>query len=68
MWTTCSRTCASSGDLARSGASGRRGDRVRIDFDGAIDGQNFAGGKGDNVNVVLGKGSMLKDFEDRLIG
>ena len=43
-------------------------DRVRIDFEGAIDGQNFAGGKGENVNVVLGKGSMLKDFEDRLIG
>ncbi len=43
-------------------------DRVRIDFEGAIDGQNFAGGKGENVNVVLGKGSMLKDFEDRLTG
>ena len=43
-------------------------DRVRIDFEGAIDGKNFAGGKGENVNVVLGKGSMLKDFEDRLIG
>ena len=44
------------------------GDRVRIDFEGAIDGQNFTGGKGDNVSVVLGKDSMLKDFEDRLAG
>lgn len=44
------------------------GDRVRIDFEGTIDGQNFAGGKGDNVSVVLGKGSMLKDFEDQLAG
>lgn len=44
------------------------GDRVCIDFDGAIDGQNFAGGKGEKVNVILGKGAMLKDFEDRLVG
>ena len=44
------------------------GDRLRIDFEGTIDGQNFAGGKGDNVTVILGKGSMLKDFEDRLAG
>ncbi|MBK8898167.1 MAG: trigger factor [Candidatus Competibacteraceae bacterium] len=44
------------------------GDRVRIDFEGTIDGQNFAGGKGDNVDVVLGKGAMLKEFEDRLVG
>jgi trigger factor len=44
------------------------GDRVRIDFDGTIDGQNFAGGKGDNASVVLGEGSMLKDFEGRLAG
>jgi len=44
------------------------GDRVRIDFEGAIDGENFAGGKGDNVEVILGKGAMLKDFEDHLAG
>lgn len=44
------------------------GDRARIDFEGTVDGQNFAGGKGDNVEVILGKGAMLKDFEDRLIG
>lgn len=44
------------------------GDRARIDFEGTIDGQTFPGGKGDNVTVILGKGSMLKDFEDRLAG
>ncbi len=46
----------------------REGDRVRIDFEGMIDRQNFSGGKGDNVSVVLGKGSVLKDFEARLTG
>ncbi|MBL8259114.1 MAG: trigger factor [Candidatus Competibacteraceae bacterium] len=44
------------------------GDRVRIDFEGTIDGESFAGGKGDNVEVILGKGAMLKDFENQLIG
>lgn len=45
-----------------------KGDRVRIDFEGTIDSQHFPGGKGDNVGVVLGKGSMLDDFENRLAG
>lgn len=44
------------------------GDRVRIDFEGTIDGQGFTGSKSDNVSVILGKGSMLKDFENQLIG
>lgn len=46
----------------------RQGDQLRIDFNGQIDGQEFPGGKSENVNVVLGKGSMLKDFEDQLVG
>ncbi len=48
--------------------SARIGDRVRFDFEGTIDGQGFAGGKSENADVVLGKGTMLKDFEDRLVG
>ncbi len=46
----------------------REGDRVRIDFLGRIDGQDFPGGKSENTTVVLGKAAMLKDFEDRLVG
>lgn len=45
-----------------------KGDRVCIDFEGFIDGENFAGGKGDKVNVILGKGEMLEDFENPLTG
>jgi trigger factor len=48
--------------------SAREGDRVRIDFLGRIDGQDFPGGKGENTTVVSGQGAMLKDFEDRLVG
>jgi trigger factor len=46
----------------------RIGDRVTIDFDGAIDGEAFRGGTGNDVGVLLGEGRMLKDFESGLIG
>ena len=44
------------------------GDRVTIDFSGAIDGAEFAGGKGANVAIVLGEGRMLPQLEQGLIG
>ena len=43
-------------------------DRVTVDFDGAVDGQPFEGGKGEAVPVVLGAGRMLADFEAGLRG
>jgi trigger factor len=43
-------------------------DKVTIDFEGAIDGVPFAGGKGENVAIVLGEGRMLPDLERGLIG
>jgi trigger factor len=45
-----------------------KGDRVQVDFDGSIDGQPFAGGKGDKALVELGAGRMLEDFEQGLMG
>jgi trigger factor len=44
------------------------GDKVTIDFEGAIDGVPFPGGKGENVAVVLGENRMLQDLEQGLIG
>ncbi|HEX3914335.1 MAG TPA: trigger factor [Steroidobacteraceae bacterium] len=44
------------------------GDKVAIDFEGAIDGVAFAGGKGENIAIVLGEGRMLPDLEQGLIG
>jgi trigger factor len=44
------------------------GDKVTINFDGAIDGVAFAGGKGENIAIVLGEGRMLPDLEKGLIG
>ena len=44
------------------------GDRVTIDFEGSIDGVPFAGGKGENIAIVIGEGRMLPDLENGLIG
>ena len=44
------------------------GDKVTIDFDGAIDGVSFAGGKGENIAIVLGEGRMLPELEQGLVG
>ncbi|HXP66842.1 MAG TPA: trigger factor [Steroidobacteraceae bacterium] len=44
------------------------GDKVTIDFEGAIDGVAFAGGKGENVAITLGEGRMLPDLEKGLVG
>jgi trigger factor len=52
-------------DVTRAAQSG---DRVTIDFEGKIDGVAFAGGKGDNIQIVLGEGRMLPDLEQGLIG
>jgi trigger factor len=44
------------------------GDKVTVDFSGAIDGVPFAGGKGHNVAIVVGEGRMLPQLEQGLIG
>jgi trigger factor len=44
------------------------GDRVTVDFEGAIDGVPFTGGKGENVPIVLGENRMLPQLEQGLIG
>jgi trigger factor len=43
-------------------------DRVTVDFAGTIDGQPFEGGSGENIQIVLGAGRMLADFEAGLLG
>ncbi len=52
-------------EVVRAAATG---DKVTIDFDGAIDGVAFAGGKGENIAIVLGEGRMLPELEQGLIG
>jgi trigger factor len=41
----------------------KEGDRLTVDFDGAIDGQPFAGGKAENFVFTVGEGRMLPEFD-----
>jgi trigger factor len=51
-----------------AGRPARSGDRLTVDFTGKIDGTEFSGGKGTDVQLVLGEGRMLPDFESGLTG
>lgn len=44
------------------------GDQVTIDFLGTRDGEEFQGGKGSGVKLVLGSGSMIPGFEEGIAG
>ena len=46
----------------------RDSDRVVVDFAGTVDGEEFQGGSGKEIPVVLGQGQMLPDFEKGLKG
>lgn len=51
----------------KEGASAS-GDKLTIDFVGKIDGVEFPGGKGEDVDLVLGSGQFIPGFEDQLSG
>lgn len=44
------------------------GDQLHIDFCGSIDGEEFEGGKGEDVPLVLGEGRFIPGFEEQLLG
>lgn len=44
------------------------GDRVNINYVGTKDGVEFAGGKADNQNLILGSKTMIPGFEDGILG
>lgn len=46
----------------------QEGDRVVVDFNGMVDGKPIAGGQGKAYPVELGKGRMIKGFEEGLSG
>lgn len=45
-----------------------KGDVLKIDFKGAIDGEPFAGGEGQDFSVELGSGRLIAGFEEGLVG
>jgi trigger factor len=44
------------------------GDRVKLDFHGTIDGQEFSGNSGKDMQAVLGEGRLLPEFERNVAG
>ena len=48
--------------------SAKKGDQVKIDYHGVIDSNDFAGGKAKDIQLILGDGKFLKDFEASLVG
>ena len=51
-----------------SDAPAADGDKVKIDFDGSVDGEAFEGGKAEAYSLTLGSKSMIPGFEDQIIG
>lgn len=43
-------------------------DRVKLDFEGTVDGEVFEGGQGTSVDVEIGAGKLIEGFEEGLIG
>ncbi|HER34079.1 MAG: trigger factor [Halothiobacillaceae bacterium] len=46
----------------------RNGERVTVNFVGKIDGEAFEGGSAEDVEVIIGEGQMLPEFEKGLKG
>ncbi len=46
----------------------QEGDKITVDFKGFIDGEAFEGGSAEDVDLVLGSGTMIPGFEEGLIG
>ena len=43
-------------------------DRVKLDFEGSVDGEKFEGGSAKEQTIVVGSGQMIPGFEDGLLG
>jgi trigger factor len=43
-------------------------DRATVDFVGRIDGEEFEGGSGNGVPIVIGANQVMKEFEDAILG
>lgn len=46
----------------------KMGDAVKIDFEGKINGEKFAGGEGKDFQLELGSKSFIDNFEEQLVG
>lgn len=45
-----------------------KGDMIKLNFEGFVDGTPFQGGKAEDYSLTIGSGSFIPGFEDQLIG
>jgi trigger factor len=50
------------------GITSKKGSRVKIDFTGYLNGQQFKGGNANNFQLDIGDGRFIPGFEDQIIG
>ncbi|WP_281559007.1 trigger factor [Thalassomonas sp. RHCl1] len=46
----------------------KNGDKLTIDFNGRVDGEEFEGGKAEGFELELGSGRMIPGFEKEIVG
>ena len=46
----------------------KEGEQVITSFVGRVDGEEFEGGKADDVPIIIGSGRMIPGFEEQLVG
>src|SRR5439155_22936522 len=46
----------------------QKGDALKLDFVGLVDGVEFPGGKAEDYVLEIGSGSFIPGFEDQLVG
>ena len=46
----------------------KTGDKVNIDYSGALDGEKFDGGTAEDQEITLGESGMIDGFDDAIIG
>lgn len=52
----------------KAGSKAKDGDMISANFVGRVDGEEFPGGKGDGVDIVLGSNTFIPGFEEQLVG
>ncbi len=62
------RLCKQRAEWLEVQRKAKKGDQVKIDFTGTIDGEVFEGGEGENIDLELGSGRMIEGFESQLEG
>lgn len=62
------RLCAQVKNWEKVERAAKKGDAVKIDFVGTLDGVPFDGGTGKDTQLELGSGTFLVDFEEGVVG